>query len=107
MAYPRVYRRQALCPECGSNRMPKDGHSKGRQVYHCGDALYPGTVPGRRNRGGGDGVTNRRWPGVMPDTPGITPGQRHTAKVADLGRALPPWTLGSAHHLAARRRTAR
>ena len=25
------------CPECGSNRMPKDGHSKGRQVYHCGD----------------------------------------------------------------------
>ena len=29
---PRVH-----CPECGSNRMPKDGASKGRQVYHCGD----------------------------------------------------------------------
>ena len=55
MARPRVYRRQARCPECGSNWMPKDGHSKGRQVYQCGDALYPGTVPGRRNRGGGDG----------------------------------------------------
>ena len=37
MARPRVYRHQARCPECGSNRMPKDGHSKGRQVYHCGD----------------------------------------------------------------------
>ena len=37
MARPRVYRHQARCPECGSNLMPKDGHSKGRQVYHCGD----------------------------------------------------------------------
>ena len=37
MARPRVYRHQARCPECGSNWMPKDGHSKGRQVYHCGD----------------------------------------------------------------------
>ena len=37
MARPRVYRRQARCPECGSNRIPKDGHSKGHQVYHCGD----------------------------------------------------------------------
>ena len=37
MARPRVYRHQVRCPECGSNRMPKDGHSKGRQVYHCGD----------------------------------------------------------------------
>ena len=32
MARPRVYRHQARCPECGSNRMPKDGHSKGRQI---------------------------------------------------------------------------
>ena len=32
MARPRVYRHQARCPECGSNWMPKDGHSKGRQV---------------------------------------------------------------------------
>ncbi len=104
MARPRVYRRQARCPECGSNRIPRDGHSKGRQVYQCGDALYLGTVPGRRNRGGGDGITNRRWPGMMPEVSGKR--RRHTAKVADPGRALPPWTLGSAHHLAARRRTA-
>ena len=27
----------SAAPECGSNRMPKDGTSKGRQVYHCGD----------------------------------------------------------------------
>ena len=106
MARPRVYRRQARCLECGSNRMPKDGHSKGRQVYHCGDALYPGTVPGRRNRGWRDGITNRRLTDMMPGVSGIIGGKRHTAKVADPGRALPPWTLGSAHHLAARRRTA-
>ena len=37
MARPRVYRHDVRCPECGSNRMPKDGTSKGRQVYHCGD----------------------------------------------------------------------
>ena len=32
MARPRVYRHQVRCPECGSNWMPKDEHSKGRQV---------------------------------------------------------------------------
>ena len=37
MARPRVYRHQVRCLECGSNWMPKDEHSKGRQVYHCGD----------------------------------------------------------------------
>ena len=37
MARPRVYHHDVRCPECGSNRMPKDSASKGRQVYHCGD----------------------------------------------------------------------
>ena len=37
MARPRVHRHDVRCPECGSNWMPKDGTSKGRQVYHCGD----------------------------------------------------------------------
>ena len=37
MARPRVYRQGVRCPECGSNRMPKDGKSQGRQVYHRGD----------------------------------------------------------------------
>ena len=37
MARPRVYRQGVRCPECGANRMPKDGTSEGRQVYHCGD----------------------------------------------------------------------
>ena len=37
MARPRVYRHDVRCPECGSNWMPKDGKSQGRQVYHCGD----------------------------------------------------------------------
>ena len=37
MACPRVHRRDVRCPGCGSNWMPKDGASKARQVYHCGD----------------------------------------------------------------------
>ena len=37
MARHRVYRNDVRCPECGSGWMPKDGTSKGRQVYHCGD----------------------------------------------------------------------
>ena len=37
MARPRVYRHDVRCPECGSNWMPKDGTSQGRQVDHCGD----------------------------------------------------------------------
>ena len=37
MARPCVYRHDVRCPECGSNRIPKDGASKGQQVYHCGD----------------------------------------------------------------------
>ena len=37
MAGPRVHRYDVRCPECGSNRMPKDGTSKSRQVCHCGN----------------------------------------------------------------------
>ena len=37
MVRPRVYRHNVRCPECGSNRMPKDGTFKGCQVDHCGD----------------------------------------------------------------------
>ena len=44
MARPRVYRHVVRCPECGSNRMPKDGTSKGRQVYHCGLRTIPGAT---------------------------------------------------------------
>ena len=37
MARPRAYNHDIRCPECGSNWMPKNGTSKGRQVYRCGD----------------------------------------------------------------------
>ena len=37
MARPRAYSYDIRCPECGSNRMPKNGTSKNRQVYRCGD----------------------------------------------------------------------
>ena len=46
MARPRVYRHQARCPECGSNRMPKDGYSKGRQVYRGNLAAAVGALAG-------------------------------------------------------------
>ena len=62
-------------------------------------------APERGARAVEAGITNRRLTGMMPGVSGIIGGKRHTAKVADTGRALPPWTLGSAHHLAARRRT--
>ena len=33
MAKPRVYRHDALCSKCGSNRVKKDGRSRGKQQY--------------------------------------------------------------------------
>ena len=32
-----VYSHYIRCPSCGSNWMPQNGTSKGRQVYRCGD----------------------------------------------------------------------
>ena len=37
MARPRVYRHDARCPGCGSNRMRKDGFSGGRPAYRYGN----------------------------------------------------------------------
>ena len=37
MARPRVCRHDVRYSESGSTCIPKDGTSKGRQVYHCGD----------------------------------------------------------------------
>ena len=37
MARSRVYRHDVRCPHCGSNWMRKDGHSRGQQLYRCGD----------------------------------------------------------------------
>ena len=28
------------CPHCGSNWMPKDGRSRGKRTYRCGDCKY-------------------------------------------------------------------
>ena len=36
MARARVYRHDVRCPDCGSNWMPKDGLSNGKQAYRCG-----------------------------------------------------------------------
>ena len=90
MARPRVYRDDARCPECGSNWMPKDGTSKGCQVYHCRDCgrrTIPDTAyqrpsaadkerwgctrypepPLPRRRGEGWGRDNRIvWQGMLP-----------------------------------------
>ena len=37
MARRRVYRHNVRCPDCGSNRMRRDGFSNGRPAYRCGD----------------------------------------------------------------------
>ena len=49
MAAARVYRHDLRCPHCGSNRMPKDGHSRGKQTYQCGDCHYRHTPEGNRH----------------------------------------------------------
>ena len=37
MARARVYRHDIRDPDCGSNRMRKDGHTRDQQLYRCGD----------------------------------------------------------------------
>ena len=37
MARARVYRDDVKCRHCGSNWMPKDGRTRGQQVYKCGE----------------------------------------------------------------------
>ena len=37
MARPRAYSHAVRCPECGSNRMPRNGAAQGCQVYRYGD----------------------------------------------------------------------
>ena len=63
MARPRVYRHDVRCPECGSNWMPKDGTSKGRQVYHCGDCGRR-TIPDAAYQG--PGAADKERPGDVP-----------------------------------------
>ncbi len=49
MARPRAYNHYIRCLHCGSNWTPKDGHSRGRQTYRCGDCLYRFTPDGNRH----------------------------------------------------------
>ena len=49
MARPRTYRHDLRCPHCGSNWIPKDGHSRGKQTYRCRDCHYRFTPEGNRH----------------------------------------------------------
>ena len=49
MAGQRAYRHDMRCPGCGSNRMPKDGRSRGKQTYRCGDCKYRCAPDGSRH----------------------------------------------------------
>ena len=49
MARPHVYQHDLRCPHCGSNWTPKDGHSRGKQTYRCGDCHYRFTPSGNRH----------------------------------------------------------
>jgi len=49
MARQRSYRHDMKCPYCGSNWLPKDGRSRGKQTYRCGDCRYRFTPDGNRS----------------------------------------------------------
>ena len=54
MARSRVYRHHIRCPDCGSNRMRRDGFSNGRPAYSCDDCrrrYVPGGACRRVGRG--------------------------------------------------------
>ena len=61
MARERSYRHDIGCRRCGSNWMPKDGHTRGRQVHYYGDckrkytadAARPRLLPGADQAAGG------------------------------------------------------
>ncbi len=50
MARERAYRHDIRCQHCGSNWMPKDGHTRGRQVYKRGDCKRKYTADAARPR---------------------------------------------------------
>ncbi len=53
MARARVYRHDVRCPDCGSNRMRRDGCSRnGHQTYQCGDCPRRHTPEGAYRRPG-------------------------------------------------------
>ena len=58
MARRRVYRHDVRCPDCGSNWMPKDGFTNGKQAYRCGDCRRR-YVPAGAYRRPGPGVKER------------------------------------------------
>ena len=46
MARPLAYRHDLRCPHCGSSWMPRDGRSRGKQTYRCGEYKYRHTPDG-------------------------------------------------------------
>ena len=36
----QVHRNDLICPRCGSNRIPKDGHPRSNQTYCCRERHY-------------------------------------------------------------------
>ena len=49
MAAARSYRDDLQCPHCGSNWLPKDGRSRGKQTYRCRLCHYRFTPDGNRH----------------------------------------------------------
>ena len=48
MGRPRKCQSDIRCPHCGSNWMPKDGHSRGKQTYRCRECKHRHTPDGNR-----------------------------------------------------------
>ena len=49
MAAARSYRDDLQCPHCGSNRLPKDGRSRGKRTCRCRLCHYRFTPDGNRH----------------------------------------------------------
>lgn len=87
MARSRVYRPKTSCPECGSNRMRKDGFTNDRLAYRCGDCQRGYASPG--------GACHR--PGKPLKAPGIAM-YLECSNLSAVGRILgysPPRRAGS------------
>ncbi len=49
MVRQRAYRDYLQCPHCGSNRLPKDGRSRGKRTHRCRGCGYRFTLAGDRS----------------------------------------------------------
>ena len=96
------------CPGCGSDRMPRNGTAKGRQIYRCGDCGRYYTHGDAYTRPGPP-AGNRRWrtarevvyQSAVARSIGVTPptvSQWGKKKGCHILSAVPPGTVAAGSH---------